>query len=225
MSKTRALVGLASAIALSFTIAAPAHAYPSGVKPALGLSSYTRLLPGDTLKAVLTHVQRGCTATIGWENATPVTTGAASRSGRTGSAVLNAPALAGTYNLVAKVANSCADSPGHMITKKITIGHVLRTTALIKTSTASAARNPKLTLSGTVFWGITPVANKAVTLSLSRPGATPVSLGATTDSSGKFSALVSTGVVAGNYTLTVSTAADTVNVASTKTSRTVTIRK
>jgi hypothetical protein len=107
----------------------------------------------------------------------------------------------------------------------MTIGHVLRTSAQIKTSTASAARNPKLTLSGTVFWGVSPVVGKTVTLSLSRPGASPLSLTATTDSSGKFSALVSSGVAAGNYTLTVTTGADAVNVASSKTSRTVTIRK
>ena len=221
MSKFSKSIAAGMAIAFAVGGASIAQAYPAGTKPTIGLSSYSRLTPGDDVTAIVAHVAQGChvTFTFGDNTASAV----AGRTGRTAATAVTSPSVGGTYNLSTTFGAGCAGDTGLTTVKKsILVGHLLRHSVAIKTSSSSARRNPTLTISGKLFWGATAQAGKSVTVVIHKPGA-DVTAVVTTDSKGVYTTTLSN-AVAGAYSVSSSVEADSSNAPSSATSRTVTIR-
>jgi hypothetical protein len=224
MLKSRSIaLGLSAALVLGSGVAA--QAYPAGTNPSLGLSSYSRLLPGDSVTVSVARVLRGCNVTIGWDNGQS-RTAVAGKTGRTAPVSVPSPSIGGVKVLRASFGAGCASDEGTSVSKTITVGKLVRHSVQIKTSSSRAVRNPQLTLTGKIFWGAVAVNNATVQLSLNGPGNADFDLSATTGSDGVYSVSVggNNNIPAGQYTVTAVLAADDVYAGSTVTSRTVTIR-
>lgn len=224
MSKsTFAALGLSAALVLTSAVAA--EAYPAGTNPSMGLSSYSRLLPGDSVTVSVSRVLRGCNVTVGWVGGNSASA-VAGKTGRITPVSVASPTTGGKYTLRASFGAGCASDQGASVSKEITVGRLVRHSVQIKTSSSSARRNPTLTLTGKIFWGAVAVDDATVTLSLNGPGNADFTRTATTNSSGVYSVAVggSSNIPAGQYTVTAVLAADSTYAGSTVSSRTVTIR-
>ena len=224
MLKSRSIaLGLSAALVLGSGVAA--QAYPAGTNPSLGLSSYSRLLPGDSVTVSVARVLRGCNVTIGWDGGNSASA-VAGKTGRTAPVSVASPGIGGKYKLRASFGAGCSVDSGTSVTKDITVGKLVRHSVQIKTSSSRAVRNPQLTLTGKIFWGAVAVNGATVQLSLNGPGNADFDVQATTGSNGVYSVNVggSNNIPAGQYTVTAVLAADDVYAGSTVSSRTVTIR-
>lgn len=227
MSKFSKLSAVVLAAGLAVSSANVALAYPAGTNPSLGLSSYSRLTPGDSVSAVVSRVARGCQVSVAWKTLAGATVGSAAtatagRTGRTSAVSVASPAVGGKYNLVATLGTGCTGDAG-TITKAITVGKAVRHSISVKTTSASAAKNPTLTFTGKLYWGAVAVANKSVDVTITKPGGATTSVTVTTNASGVYTATV-TASTAGSYRATATLAADDTYAGSTLSSRQVTIR-
>lgn len=227
MKKLSKLSAVVLAAGIAVTSANVALAYPAGTNPSLGLSSYSRLTPGDSVSAVVSRVARGCQISVAWKTLGGVTVGSAStatagRTGRTPAVSVASPSTGGRYNLVATLGTGCYGDAG-TITKAITVGKAVRHSISVKTTSASARRNPTLTFTGKLFWGAVPVANKTVEVVITKPGGATSTVSATTNASGVYTATV-TASDAGAYRATATLDADDTYAGSVLQSRSVTIR-
>jgi len=222
-------VGLAAVFAVSS--AGVAQAYPAGTNPSLGLSSYSRLAPGDSVNVSVSRVLKNCNVTVAWNGGGGSFSAVAGKTGRTTPRAVASPAIGGAYTLTASFGAGCGSDEGNSVSKNITVGRLVRHSVAIKTSSSSARRNPTLTLSGKIFWGAVAQSNVDVTLVLTSGAGDSVSLDATTNANGVYSVSfgpkgdVAGAVAAGTYTVVTTLAADTTYARSIATSRTVTIRK
>lgn len=224
MLKSRSIaLGLSAALVLGSGVAA--QAYPAGSEPSLGLSSYSRLVPGNSVTVSVSRVLRGCTVTIGWDGGNS-TSAVAGKTGRTLPTSVASPTIGGKYKLRATLGAGCSIDTGKSVTKDITVGKLVRHSVQIKTSSSSARRNPTLTLTGKIFWGAVAVNNATVSLTLAAPNGRTFTATATTNDSGVYSGTVGglNNIVAGAYTVTAVLAPDNIYAGSTVSSRTVTIR-
>ena len=225
MSKLSAYIAVGLAAVLAATTAGVANAYPAGTNPSLGLSSYSRLLPGDAVTVSVSRVLKNCNVTVGWVGGNQASV-VAGKTGRTAPTSVASPSVGGAYTLRASFGAGCGSDTGTTVSKAITVGRLVRHSVAIKTSSSSARRNPTLTLAGKIFWGATAVDGARVTLTLTGAGGT-FTRTATTNESGVYSATVGgTGVIPeGSYTVSAVLAADGTYAGSTVSSRTVTIRR
>jgi hypothetical protein len=225
MSKSNRLVAVGLAALFALSSAGVAQAYPSGSNPTIGLSSYSRLAPGDQITVSVSRIYKGCDVTLGWDGATSVSA-VAGKTGRILPQTFASPAIGGQHTLNATLGDNCNIDAGRTITKTITIGRLVRHAVAIKTSTSSARRNPTLTLTGKIFWGSEAQVGVNVSLELTTPDGSTV-LSATTDANGVYTATYGgKGQVSpGQYTVVATVAPDATYAGSIKTSRTVNIRK
>ena len=225
MSKSSAILAVGLAAVLAATTAGVANAYPAGTNPSLGLSSYSRLLPGDAVTVSVSRIAKNCNVTVGWVGGNQASV-VAGKTGRTAPTSVASPSIGGAYTLRASFGAGCGSDTGTSVSKAITVGRLVRHSVAIKTSSSSARRNPTLTLAGKIFWGAQAVDGASVSLTLTGAGGT-FTRSATTDSTGAYSATVGgVGVIPeGQYTVTARLAADGTYAGSTVSSRTVTIRR
>jgi len=226
MIKSSTFIAVGLAVALTATTAGVANAYPAGTNPSLGLSSYSRLLPGDAVTVSVSRIAKNCNVTVGWVGGNQRSV-VAGKTGRTAPTSVASPSVGGPYTLRASFGAGCGSDTGTSVSKAITVGRLVRHSVAIKTSSSSARRNPTLTLAGKIFWGAQAIESASVTLTLTAPNGDTVTRTATTNASGVYSATVGgTGaIVQGAYTVTARLAADNIFAGSTVSSRTVTIRR
>ena len=60
------LIALSAIALLSASAAVPALGYPAGQAPVLGLSSASRIIPGDNITVQVSRVKAGCSVTVFW---------------------------------------------------------------------------------------------------------------------------------------------------------------
>ena len=193
--------------ALALTSAAPALAYPAGQAPTLGLSSVSRITPGDAISVVVSRVKQSCSVTLFWveDEVTPVTATVKS-TGKTPVMTLATPSTAGTYTLkTSTISAACAGGSAVSLTKSIVVGKVASIVAKLGTSSGFVSKNPTVSISGTVKSGSVAVGSKTVSVSLMRNGTEVKTVTATTNGSGVFSAnFAGTTYTAGTFTAEVS---------------------
>ncbi len=226
MSKSYRLIAVGLAAVFAVSSAGVAQAYPAGTNPTLGLSSYSRLAPGDAVTASVSRIYKGCNVVIGWDGGNTVSA-VAGKTSRTAPAQIVSPSIGGRYVLRATFGKGCRSDQGSSVFKNITVGRLVRHSVAIKTSSSSSRKNPTLTLSGKIFWGSEAQSGVAVTLVLTKPNGSTVNLKATTNSVGVYTATYGgIGAVAqGAYTVVTTLDPDGTYAGSVATSRTVTIRK
>jgi len=210
MKKT--LVALSAIATLALGSAAPAMAYPAGQNPTLSLSSVSRLTPGDNVSVVVSRVKRGCEVSLSWlggQGVSPITATVTSK-GKTPVMTIASPATAGSYTLkTGTISGECSGGSAVSLSKSISVGKLASIVAKVSTTSGFIAKNPTMSISGTVKSGSVAVANKQVSVSLRLAGEQVKTVNATTNSSGVFSAnFAGTSYAAGSYTAVVSLAAD-----------------
>ena len=225
MSK-KSLLAAGLSAALVPTATGVAQAYPAGTSPSLGLSSYSRMLPGDSLTVSVSRVVKNCRVNIGWDNTDIAVQANAGKTGRIAPTTVGSPSVGGQYVLRASFGSNCADDAGSSVSKTINVGRMVRHSVAIKTTSSSAKRSPTLSFNGKIFWGAVPVADATVNLVLTKPNGSSYRTTATTDANGLYTAsLGGSGViVAGQYTVVATLPADDIYFGSQVSSRTVTIR-
>jgi hypothetical protein len=231
MSKSYRLVAVGLAAVFALSSAGVAQAYPAGTNPALGLSSYSRVAPGDSVTVSVTRILKDCNVDVAWSGNGGSFHAVAGKTRRTAPQSVQSPSIGGQYTLSAALGTGCGIDSGKTISKAITVGRLVRHSVSIKTSSSSARRNPTLTLAGKIFWGSEAQAGLPVTLVLTPPVGDAITLTARTDANGAYSTsfgangAVQGTVVQGQYTVVTTLAADSTYAGSRATSRTVTIRR
>jgi len=210
MKKT--LVALSAIATLAIGSAAPAMAYPAGQNPTLSLSSVSRLTPGDNVSVVVSRVKRGCEVSLSWAGRGGMEYASATvkATGKTPVMSIPTPTTAGTYTLkTGTISGECSGGSAVSLAKSISVGKLASIVAKVSTTSGFIAKNPTMSISGTVKSGSVAVANKQVSVSLKLAGDQVKTVTATTNSSGVFSAnFAGTSYEAGAYTAVVSLAAD-----------------
>ena len=201
------LFALSAIAVLAASAAAPALAYPAGQAPVLGLSTASRIIPGDTITVQVSRVKAGCSVTVFWDGE-GISSGAKTvkANGKTGVITLATPATAGTYTLKTNsISSACSGGDAVVLSKSLTVGRLASIVAKVSSTSGFASKNPTFSASGTVKSGSVAVANQTVTLSLRKGGVEVKSTTATTNGSGVFSKSFSgTSYENGNYTVVVS---------------------
>lgn len=207
----KSLISVSAIAALTLTSIAPAFAYPAGQAPTLGLSSVSRLLPGDVVQVVISRVKKSCSVTIEWagEDIAPVTATIRS-TGKSPVMQITAPSVAGTYTLTTNtISSTCSGGSAVSLSKSLTIGKLVSMTAKLATTSGYVSKNPTVSISGTVKSGSVSVGSKTVSVSLLRNGTQVKTTTATTNASGVFNVdFAGTSYTAGTFTAEVSIAAD-----------------
>ena len=226
MSRSKKLIAVGLAALFSVSSAGVAQAYPAGTDPSLGLSSYSRLTPGEDVTVSARRIYKGCEVNIGWDGGNHVSA-TAGKTGRTAPVNVASPSIGGKYVLRATFGAGCRSDQGLSVFKNITVGRLVRHTVAIKSSTSSARRNPTLTLTGKIFWASESQPGLTVNLVLTKPDMTTVNLTAVTNANGVYTATYGgVGAVAqGKYTVVTTLSPDGTYAGSIATSRTVTIRR
>ena len=223
----KSLLAISAVAALSLGTVAPAMAYPAGQAPTLGLSSVSRLAPGDSISVVVSRVKRDCSVSVSWEGQgiTPVT-GTVGRTGKTPTLRIATPATAGVYTLkTSTISEACAGVSARSLDRKITVGKVASVVAKLGTTSAFSLKNPTIRVSGTIKSGSLAVADKTVTLTLKKAGMADKVTSATTSATGAFNVnFPGTNYSAGSYTAVVSFVSDSTFVGKSQTTKALTIR-
>ena len=183
--------------------------------PVLSTSTPTTLVPGDVVTLRVSRVNEGCTVSVGWTDAN---TGVSSVSKiikadrTTGVFTIATPAIAGSYTLSTnRISAECSGGLAVTLAKAFVIGKSSSVMAKVVTSNVYVAKNPVVSVSGTVKSGSVAVSNKAVTVSLRRNGVEVATASGTTNGSGVFNISLSSGsYVSGDYTAVVTVVADSV---------------
>ncbi len=227
MSKSYRLIAVGLAAVFAVSSAGVAQAYPAGTNPTLGLSSYSRLAPGDSVNVSVSRILKNCNVDVAWSGKGGSFHAVAGKTGRTAPQAVASPSIGGPYTLTASFGSGCGTDEGNSVSKSITVGRLVRHSVAIKTSSSSARKNPTLTLSGKIFWGAIAQSNVDVDLVLTTATGARVSLSATTNEAGVYTATYGgdKSVSAGTYTVVTTLHADGTYAGSVATSRTVTIRK
>lgn len=226
MLKSSKAVAITLAGFLALSPAGVANAYPSGTNPSVGLTSYSRLTPGDSVNVSVSRIYRGCNVSIGW-NGSNQTTVVAGKTSRTAPVSVASPSVGGVHTLTATFGDGCRTDAGKSISKTITVGKLVRHSVGIKTTSSSAKRNPTLSLTGKIFLGAEAQSGLRVNLRLTKPNGDVLNLSATTGANGSYTASFggNGAVVQGQYTVVATLPADSKYAGSVVSSRTVTIRK
>lgn len=177
-----------------------ALAYPTGQNLTLLVAKTDILTPGTKATVSVKNVRPGCSVFVGFlDGASELLD--AGNNGLTPSIELRTPSIAGAYTLSATTTGGCAKSETSKVT--VYVGKRSTSTASISASGKSAAANPKLTVSGTLKFGSTPIKGVKVSVTVTGPKG-KTSLKATTNAAGKFTLTV-TGKArtAGSYTASV----------------------
>ena len=211
MKKT--LVGIAAVTVLGLTSSLPALGYPAGQAPVLGLSSASRILPGDPVAVQISRVKPGCSVTVRWigEDVTPITRSVRA-DGKSGSISIATPSTAGTYTLSTNLLSAtCTGGSATTLTRSIVVGRLASIVGKVSSTSAFSSKSPTFSVSGTVKSGSVAVGSQSVSISLRRNGSTIKSGTATTNGSGVFSlTLPGNSYAAGEYTAVISIAAGNV---------------
>jgi len=226
MFKSSKTIAIALAGFLTVSSASIAQAYPSGTNPSVGLTSYSRLTPGDSVSVSVSRIYRGCSVSIGWNGSTQATA-VAGKTSRTAPVSVASPTVGGVHTLTARFGDGCRTDAGKSISKTITVGKLVRHSVGIKTTSSSARRNPTLALTGKIFLGAEAQTGLRVNLRLTKPNGDVQNLVATTGANGTYTANFGGvgAVVQGQYTVVATLPADSTYAGSIVSSRTVTIRK
>ncbi|MEY4655482.1 MAG: hypothetical protein ACK5CU_05295 [Rhodoluna sp.] len=215
------LIALSAIALLSASAAVPALGYPAGQAPVLGLSSASRIIPGDNITVQVSRVKAGCSVTVFWVGE-GISSGAKTvkANGKTGAFSLATPGTAGTYTLSTNsISTTCSGGDAVTLTKSVTVGRLASIVTKVSSTSAFSSKNPTFSASGTVKSGSVAVASQTVTLSLRKDGTEVKSTTATTNGSGQFSkSFTGTTYAAGDYTVVVTLESGAVYASSTKTS-------
>jgi len=203
MKKT--LLAISAIAVLAVSSAAPALAYPAGQAPVLGLSTASRIIPGDTVSVQVSRVKPGCSVTVRWVDEEISVTKTVKANGKTGVISIATPSTAGTYTLSTNsISAACSGGSAVTLTKSLTVGRLASIVAKVSSTSGFASKNPTFSASGTIKSGSVAVANQTVTLSLRKNGVEVKSITATTNGSGVFSkSFTGTSYDAGDYTVKV----------------------
>ena len=207
----KSLLALAAIASLTVSAAGPVLAYPAGQNPTIGLSSVSRITPGDPIKVSVSRVKRDCSVTVDWVSGSAASvTGTAGRTGKTPVLSIATPSTAGVYSLRIATSSTCAGTANAFsTTKSITVGKIASIVAKLGTTSGFASKNPTISVSGTVKSGSLPVEGKLVTLTLKKTGMFDKITTFTTTATGTFNAAFSgTNYTAGSYVAVVSFNAD-----------------
>ena len=191
---TSAVLAFAGAATLSLS---PAQAYPAGNAMTVGLTVHDNVSAGSPIGARAYHVLRGCLVTFKLSRNSDgkvfsTKTGSARADGTTGLITFVAPSIADVYKVEGTALSCSGMEPGRTASDIVSVGHVTRGTLAVKASTSSAAKKPKITVSGGVFWGNTPIAKRTGVLVLSTAAGKKITEKyVSTDSKGKFSITLS----------------------------------
>jgi hypothetical protein len=225
----KSLLAISAVAALCLGTVAPAMAYPAGQAPTLGLSSVSRLVPGESISVVVSRVKRDCSVSVSWEGQgiTPVT-GTVGRTGKTPTLRIATPTTAGVYTLkTSTISKACAgtNSDYTIPPRTITVGKVANVVAKLGTTSAFSIKNPTIRVSGTIKSGSLPVAGKSVTVTLKKTGMPDKVITPTTSATGAFNEnFPGTTYSAGSYTAVVSFVSDSKFVGKSQTTKALTIR-
>ena len=171
-----ASVGAAIALAASTLLAsAPAaQAYPAGQDLTVTSSKYNVLTPGTSVRVRTTNVYPGCSVYTAFR-----TTGGASRiiaagpSGATPIFSLATPSKPGIYQLMSKTTKDCVSPDGSEVDiVYVYVGKQTNSISRVASSSASASNTAVLTVTGSVRFGTTGVANAPVRVQIIRPNGT-----------------------------------------------------
>ncbi|MFM8926642.1 MAG: hypothetical protein ACKOFA_00345, partial [Rhodoluna sp.] len=198
---------------LGLSSSLPALGYPAGQAPVLGLSSASRILPGDPVSVQISRVKPGCSVTVRWlgEDVTPITR-TINASGKSGSISIATPSTAGTYTLSTNsISAACTGGSSATLTKSIVVGRLASIVGKVSSTSAFSSKNPTFSVSGTVKSGSVAVGSQSVSITLKRNGSTVKSGTATTNGSGVFTlTLPGNTYSAGDYTAVITIAAGAV---------------
>jgi len=224
MKKT--LLAISAIAVLGLSSAAPALAYPAGQAPVLGLSTASRIIPGDTVSVQVSRVKPGCSVTVYWDGEDGSVTKTVKANGKTGVISIATPSTAGTYTLSTnQISANCSGGSAVTLTKSVTVGRLASIVAKVSSTSGFASKNPTFSASGTIKSGSVAVANQTVTLSLRKNGVEVKSTTATTNGSGVFSKSFSgTSYDAGDYTVKVTLSSGAVYGASERITAKLTLR-
>ena len=215
------LVALSAIALLAASSAVPALGYPAGQAPVLGLSSASRIIPGDPITVQVSRVKAGCSVTVFWVGE-GISSGAKTikANGKTGAFSISTPATAGVYTLSTNsISAACSGGDATTLTKSIRVGRQASIVAKVSSTSGFASKNPTFSASGTIKSGSVAVASQTVTLSLRKDNVEVKSTTATTNGSGVFSkSFTGTTYSAGDYTVVVTLDAGAVYGEATKTS-------
>jgi uncharacterized repeat protein (TIGR02543 family) len=183
--------------------------------PVLSTSTPTTLVPGDVVTLRVSRVNEGCTVSVGWTGANSGVSSVSKiiKADRTtGVFTIATPAIAGSYTLSTnRISAECSGGLAVTLAKAFVIGKSSSVMAKVVTSNVYVAKNPVVSVSGTVKSGSVAVSNKAVTVSLRRNGVEVATASGTTNGSGVFNISLSSGsYVSGDYTAVVTVVADSV---------------
>ena len=202
MSFNKKVIAAALALVSTLALADVAQAYPAGSAPTMSISNYANLVPGQGVNVVIARVRPGCSVAVGWDVLANPQVHTADSFGHASFTNVTSPTTGSRYDLTATFGAGCYSDQGTFITRSIVVGKQLKQSAIIKTSTRAAARNPLLTVTGKITWGVTPVSGLTVQVRL-RKGSSFYSSNVTTNSSGVYTAVFGRGNVttipAGNY--------------------------
>ncbi|NBT47922.1 MAG: hypothetical protein EBT07_08915 [Actinobacteria bacterium] len=203
----RKLISASLAVAsLAMPVSAPAFAYPAGQDPVIAFSTVGRIAPGDSVSIQISRVKKDCAVTVEWAETdeVPAVTKFVKSTGKTGVITIATPKTAGTYTLTSSISKECAGDSSVTLEKSVVVGKLASIVGKITSSSAFAAKNPVLAVTGTIKSGSVAVANRSIVVKLKKGGEVIKTQSGTTNGSGGYTiAFSGVSYTVGAYTVDV----------------------
>jgi len=198
-----AILGLLVATLLSPT---GAQAYPAGQRMTVGLTVHENIRTGATIGARSYHVRPGCQVAFKLMRKTDgkvfdVAKSVANSKGVSDLVKLRTPLVSDTYQVEAEALNCAGMESKRTATASASVGRQISGSLTIYASSKSAAKNPRLTISAKVSWGLLPVYQDYAWVKIARGDGTVLAARyVSTDARGQFTVVFkSLNLKAGNY--------------------------